>query len=126
MNFELRFDSTPLLPQISIRPVTTFLQRLYLRRTSFPGRPCSMRRCERQLTVVTPALAMKFKRTCLCLLLPASLMTQVSVAEPGDRKSADPSPHSDLIIRQIVYDGKLSDEEARFAVELSVESKSKQ
>src|SRR5207302_1549438 len=123
-NVHPRFDSVSSPRQISRRRLTRLLQRLYLQRTPALPPGCSMQRCERKLTVLVPNLNMKVKRMILCLLAPASLWA-TAVGNEGIDKTTGASPETDLLVREVAYDGKLSDEEARFQVELTLESKSK-
>src|SRR5436190_1737564 len=127
--------------------LTNLLQGLYDRRTTLPPASRLMRRCERNLAPVRPALppwdgrsgadrtcapdvnlrtnmkTLITKLTTLLLLGGRCLQPGYAATPPKSSAKAQAPTSTGLItFQQIAYDARLSDGEARFLVDVAIES----
>src|SRR5215831_10606549 len=130
--------------QSNDRTMTNLLQRLYRRRTTRGVENGLMRRCERRLAPLRPHLPLWHERnaekehpqpkwrtsmkasanTIIAAILLGITGSSVYAAKPArqTREVEPPVPGAAIVFQQISYDGRLSDSEARFLVDLSLES----
>src|ERR1041384_3908755 len=129
--------------------LTTVLQTFYSQGTHPGSRSCLMTRCERILWPLTPALppwesprkpadvetpaksCVNMKELIIGTLTLLLLSSTLRAAPPGTEPSAGNAaevvvPSAGSVVHEIHYEGKVSDEEARFVAEVTAESANKE